>query len=272
MKKIGYALVCGFLLSGLSTHTQAQGILKRLKDKAAGVAERAAGDAVEKKVREKLGVGETASGNTASPGNSTPSSGRNNPANRGGAGLVTTPPDVKKNLKSAESSYQANSFAEARSSIQQAMLGVEMEIGKKILVSLPESVAGLKAQKETDQVTSTGWGWVGLTIYREYLEGDKQLRTTIANNTVWMAAVNMFLTNGTYAQQSNGEQKWKQTKVKGNKAVIEYDESSGYKLTVPIGQSSLIIWEGVNFANEQAMISAAESFDIAGIKTAFGEK
>lgn len=272
MKKISYVLVCGVLLSGLSTQTQAQGILKRLKDKAAGVAERAAGDVIEKKMRDKLGVGDGNAGNTAGPGSSSPSSGRNNPSNKGGAGLVTTPPDVKENLKSAETAYKASSFADARSSIQQAMLGVEMEIGKKILVSLPETVVGLKAQKETDQVTSTGWGWVGLTIYREYREGDKQLRTTIANNTVWMAAINMFLTNGTYAQQSNGDQKWKQTKVKGNKAVIEYDESSGYKLTVPIGQSSLIIWEGVNFANEQEMMSAAESFDIDGIKTAFGEK
>lgn len=272
MKKIVIVLICAFILPSLNHPAQSQGILKRLKEKAANAVENAAGDAIEKKVRDKLGVGNTGSGNGIEAGTNPSTSGKNNPTNKGGAGLISTPPNVKENLTSAETSYKAKSYAEARSSIQQAMLGVEMEIGKKILLSLPETVSGLKAEKASDQVTSTGWGWVGLTIYREYQEGDKQLRTTIANNTVWMAAVNSFLTNGTYAQQSNGEQKWKQIKVKDHKGVIEYDESSGYKITVPIGQSSLIIWEGVNFANEQEMINAAESFDITPIKTAFGEK
>ena len=94
----------------------------------------------------------------------------------------------------------------------------------------------------------------------------------MANNSAWMSAVNMYLANGGYAQQTNGQQNWKQTKVKGYRAVIEYDESSGYKLSVPLGQTSLIVWEGVNFASEQEMMSAANSFDIDGIKKMLGEK
>jgi hypothetical protein len=85
-----------------------------------------------------------------------------------------------------------------------------------------------------------------------------------------MSAVNMYLTNGNYA--TTGEQNWKQTKVKGYRGVIEYHESSGYKLSVPIGQSSLIVWEGINFASEQDMMNAATSFDIDGIKNKLGEK
>jgi hypothetical protein len=145
-----------------------------------------------------------------------------------------------------------------------------MEIGKKILVELPETVVGLKFTKEDDKVTSTGWGWVGLTIQREYVEGDKQLSITIANNSLWMSAINLYMTSG-YTQTSS-DQNWKQTKLKGNKAIIEYEERSGYKLTVPIGQSSLIIWEGVNFATEQEIMDAANSFDIDGIKKTLGEK
>ncbi|HEU5293031.1 MAG TPA: hypothetical protein VFU05_20440, partial [Cyclobacteriaceae bacterium] len=61
-------------------------------------------------------------------------------------------------------------------------------------------------------------------------------------------------------------------KVKGYKGIIEYNEGSGYKLTVPIGQSSLIVWEGVNFANEKEMMDAANAFDIDGIKKILGEK
>ena len=82
----------------------------------------------------------------------------------------------------------------------------------------------------------------------------------------------MYLANGGYAQNTNGQQNWKQTKVKGYRAVIEYNESSGYKLSVPVGQSSIIIFEGINFANEQEMMNAANQIDIDGIKKHLGEK
>src|SRR5690606_5513011 len=140
----------------------------------------------------------------------------------------------------AETSYKARNYGEARYAVQQAMLGVEMEIGKKVLEMMPASVSGLAKVEEADQVTRSGYGWFGLTIHREYLTGDKELRATVANNSAWMTAVNMYLANGGYQQTTNGEQNWKQTKVKGHKAIIEYDDSSGYKLSVPLGQTSLI--------------------------------
>ena len=75
-----------------------------------------------------------------------------------------------------------------------------------------------------------------------------------------------------YAQQTGGEQNWKQTKIKGLRAVIEYNESSGYKLSAPLGQTSLLIYEGINFANEQEFMKAAEQIDIDKIKKQLGEK
>lgn len=248
---------------------QAQGLMGKLKQKA----EQAAEDALEKKAKEKAGVnsgGNNSSGSSNS-GN-TNSGGGNNPTNKGGGGLVTTPPDVKENLSDAASAFKSKSYGDARYAVQQAMLGVEMEIGNKVLKSLPETVSNLPYEKESDKVTSTGWGWAGLTIEREYLKDDKQLRTTIANNSAWMSAVNMYLANGGYAQTTGGEQNWKQTKVKGHRAVIEYNESSGYKLSVPLGQTSLIVWEAVNFKSEQEVMTAANTFDIDGLKKTLGEK
>lgn len=261
-------LLLGIILCAVTLTVAGQGLVGKLKQKA----EQAAEKALEKKAKEKVGVDENNS-NTDGSGNSNSTGNNNgNPANKGGGGLVTAPPDVKQNLSDAESAFKGSNYGDARYAVQQAMLGVEMEIGNKVLKSLPETITGLPKNAEADKVTSTGWGWAGLTIQREYLKGDKQLRTTIANNSVWMASVNMYLANGGYAQQTNGQQNWKQTKVKGHRAIIEYDESSGYKLSVPLGQSSLIVWEGVNFASEQEMISAASAFDIDGIKNTLGEK
>jgi len=246
----------------------AQGLAAKLKQKAAQAAERA----LEKKAAEKAGLPTDQGSPNSGTGNSGSPSNSGNPSNKGGAGLISTPPDVKQNLADAETSYKSGSYGEARYAVQQAMLGVELEIGQKVLKSLPASVNGLAKQEAKDQVTSTGWGWAGLTIQREYLTGEKQLRTTVANNALWMSAINAYMANGGYAQQTNGEQNWKQVKVKGNKAIIEYDESSGYKLSVPLGQSSLIVFEGVNFATEQEMMTAANVFDIDGIKKMLGEQ
>lgn len=259
-------LIC-MAICGLALPISAQSLLKRIKQSVESAAEKK----IDKEINKKLG-------NDSSPNNPNQqnapdgSTNKNHPSNKGGAGLITTPPDVNANITNAETAFKANQYGESRYAIQQAMLGVEMEIGKKILTNMPNSVAGLTAQKDEDKVTSTGWGWAGLTIYREYLQGDKQLKATIANNSVWMNAVNLFLVNGAYGQTTNDEQKWKQTKLKGYKAVIEYDESSGYKLSVPIGQTSLLMFEGVNFGNETDLMTAANSFDIDGIKKTLGEK
>jgi hypothetical protein len=249
----------------------AQGLVGKLKQKASQAAE----NALDKKVGGKTGANDANqnTGNTVNNGGTSGSQNGSNPSNTTGGGLISTPPDVKQNLSDAETAYKSGSYGEARYAVQQAMLGVELEIGQKVLKSLPESVSGLNKRAEADQVTSTGWGWAGLTILREYVnEEEKLFRTTVANNSAWMSSVNMYLANSGYAQQTNGQQNWKQTKVKGYKAVIEFNEGSGYKLSVPIGQSSLIIWEAVNFATEQEVMAAASTFDIDGIKKMLGEQ
>ena len=73
-------------------------------------------------------------------------------------------------------------------------------------------------------------------------------------------------------QTSGEQQKWKQTKVQEEKAIIEYDASSGYKLSVPVGQTTLLVYEGINFSNEQDFMNAVNQIKIASIKEQLGEK
>jgi hypothetical protein len=255
----------------LTTHLSHGQLLNKVK----GKGEQKAGEAIDnlfggKKKKAQDQSTNTNGSNTLGGVNGTSG---NNPSNNGGGGLISTPPDVKQNLDDAEASYKKLSYGESRYAVQQAMLGVELEIGNKILKSLPETVTTLKKDESADQVTSTGYGWAGLTIQRHYNgDKDKQLRLNIANNAMWMSALNMYLSSGGYAQQTNGEQNWKQTKVKGHKAIIEYDQSSGYKLSVPLGQSSLIVFEGVNYASENDILASANAIDIDGIKKMLGEQ
>ena len=255
---VKFVLVAAVALSAGLGSASGQ-LLNKIKQKAANKLENAAD--------KKLGTGNNQQG----PANQGSSPGRNSPSNTEGGGLITTPPDVNQHIAEASSAYRSGNYGEARYAVQQAMLGVEMEIGNKVLQSLPESVSGLNKDASADKVTSTGFGWVGLTIQREYTDNKKEFRIMVANNSAWMSAVNMYMNSG-YAQTTGGEQNWKHTKVKEHRAIIEYSKGSGYKLSVPLGQSSLIIFEGVNFASEPDMMRAAETIDIDGIKRMLGEK
>jgi hypothetical protein len=231
-----------------------------------------------KKLKEKVNNAlntnsSTSSGQTTDNGNSTTSSG--SPTNTKGAGLTnTTPPDVNQQIADAEKSQAAGNYSDARYSIQQALMSIELQIGKQVLQSLPETVSGLQKDTTQNKVMSTQWGWNNLTIQSVYKKADQQMTVTIGNNSVYSGFVDMYFNNAMYMQtSSNGDkQNAKQTKVKGYKAVITYDESKGYTLLVPLGQSSLIVWECVNFATEQDVMNAANSFDIDGIKKMLGEQ
>jgi hypothetical protein len=267
-------LLCSLIALLCVSTGQAQGLLRKLKDKAESAVDKATDKAIDKKTDEAIygkdgNPNNNGGGSSGSGGSST--GGRNNPSNKGGGGLISTPPDVAENLNTADAAFKKASYGETRYAIQQAMLGVELQIGQNILKGLPETVAGLKKVAEEDQVTSTGWGWAGLTIQREWQEGDKQLRFAISNNAAWMQAINLYFNQVGYAQQTGGEQNWKQTKLKGYRAVIEYSDGSGYKLSVPLGQTSLLVFEGVNFATEQEMMNAANQIDIENIKKSLGE-
>src|SRR5262245_17005624 len=128
-------LVAGVLT--LATTGSAQ-VLNKLKNKS----EQKAGDAIDnlfsgKKKKEQSSNQNQGNGQNSDPNSQSKSNGNSNsnPSNKGGGGLISSPPDVKQNLADAEVAYKKNSYGEARYSVQQAMLGIELEIGNKILKS-----------------------------------------------------------------------------------------------------------------------------------------
>ena len=257
-------LLC-LLLPALAFQPAEAQVLRKIKQKA----EQITNKVIDKKVDEKLGT--TGNNEPVGPGNT---GGKGKSGNNAGEGLVTSPPDVNAALIDAEAAFKKNQYGDARFSVQQAMLGVEMMIGKEILKGLPDSIAPMKKDTTSDKVTSSGWGWVGLTMQRDYrqnIEKDpKELSFMLSNNAAWMQVINLYFSG--YAQSSGETQNWKQTRLKGYKAIIEYDKSSGYKLSIPIGQTSLLILEGVNFATEQEFMTACNAFDVDKIKAQLGEK
>lgn len=262
MKRIVFLLGSSFLLSfPQSGHAQ---FLKKLKEKA--------NNAVNKVADNKTTSATSNSNSTESQGTTTGSS--NSPVNKGGAGLKNTaPPDVTAAMDEANKSFSNQNYSDARYAVQQALVGIEIQLGHQLLKSLPDNVDGLQKDTAQDKVVSTQWGWNNMTIQRIYSDKkDKQCTITIGNNMFYAGLVNAYFGNA-YAVESNGkDQNVKQVKVQENKAIISYDESKGYSLIVPIGQSSMVVWECINFANEDEVMKTANAFNIDDIKKSMGEK
>ncbi len=264
MKKL-LPVFCVFGLLLFYTPSQAQ-FLKKLKQKVQQTTNKVIDKKVDDAVDNAVGIDDN-----SSPGSGTSSSGK--PTNKGGAGLKNTPPpDVKQQMTEAETAYQQNKYSDARYSIQQALIGVEIQLGRELLHSLPATVDGLPKDTTQDKVVSTQWGWSNMTIQRVYSGGkDKQITVNIGNSGLYAGLVNMYF-NSAYVQADASQQNVKQVKVKGYKAIIQYDDSKGYTLIAQLGQSSMIAWECINFADENEVMNAAGQFDIDGIKKTLGEQ
>lgn len=260
-----FTLFSAALMLGVE-NMHAQGFLNKLRDKAE--------DKAVKKVFGEDDKKTNSSSNSSTSGTSTSgtSSSTNNVQNTKGGGLDNSAPNVKENIKSAQDAFSSKNYSDARYAAKQAMMGVELEIGQNILKSLPDKVDGLSPVPDDDKVTSTGAGFAGLFITRNYQKDDKQFKVTVENNAVLLSSVNMYLDN-TYTQ-TNGQNKdkVKRTKFKNYRAIIQYDENSGYTLSVPFGQSSVLVMQGINYANETALMTAANQIDIDKIKSELGEK
>ncbi len=267
MKRVLY--FCLLLAAVMFTNTaQPQGFLKKIKDKVSKSVDKAIGNEAEK----KAGLPPDSEGSTNNSTAGSPSSGK--PSNKGGGGLSNTePPDVKVQMAEAETAHSAKNYSDARYSLQQALMGVEIQLGRQILKSLPATSVALNADTLQDKVMSTQWGWSNLSIQRVYKNGaDKQMTITIGNAGIYAGLYSMYFANAGMMEANGNKQNFKQVRVKGNKAVIQYDDSKGYTLAVSLGQTSMIVWECINFANEQEVMTAANGFDIDGIKKMLGEQ
>jgi len=204
------------------------------------------------------------------PDNSSNNTNRAN--NTRGSGLKLAPPDVLANISDARSSLDSKSYSQVRFSIQEAMRGVELQIGEQVLASFPEDVSGLDYFDDQDQILTSGVGFAGLNIGRNYGADDQQLEVLINNNSVMVSSINAYMTNPAYMQsgQSDGTE-YKRTTVQGNKALIEYSDYSGYQLSVPLGQSTLFIMKFINFESEDTVMAASDEFDLSAIKSMLGE-
>ena len=251
---------CFILACVVSYDVEAQGLMNRVKS------------AAKDKAADAIFGNRGNSGSSSESGDNVPSEegGRpGRPGNNTSGGLITTPPDVEKNLASAESAFGSKKYGEARHALQQAIVGIEMEMGNKVMADLPKKINGIDYIEESDKVASTGMAFSGLTVFREYYNDEQAVDITVATNAAWLSSANMDLTNPAY---SSGQENMKAVTIQDFRGVLEFSEYDGYKLSVPLGQSSIAIITLVNMADEAAVMKVANEFDLVKIQQQLGDK
>jgi hypothetical protein len=189
-----------------------------------------------------------------------------------GGGLSQEVPDVVRSISDADLAVNAGKYIDARSSVRNALWGVELEIGQNVLKSLPQSVGSLQYDSNDDQVSSAGIGFVGLIIERVYRgSNDMELKASVGNDSAVLGLAGLYLTDGLYVQ-STDETNLKQIRFQDHRASIQYTDYEGYTITVPFGQSSMFVLKGVNYDSENDFMAAANAFDISKIKKELGEQ
>ncbi|MEM8523643.1 MAG: hypothetical protein AAGG68_03315 [Bacteroidota bacterium] len=241
----------------ISESAQAQVNLRKLRQKA----ERAIDKAVDKAIDKELGLDRGNNSSTNSTNNS------DNPS-AAGRGTKLTPPDVSQHIADANTAVASKNYTNAKFEIQQAILGVELEIGYKILENLPSTVNSMSFDENNDQVSSSGYGFVGFTVGRSYEGNNKVLNFSVVSNNVLISAYSSMMTNASYSS-SEGEQKT--VNIDGNRGVLRF-ENGNYELGIPLGQTSIIVFDCDGFADENEVLNAAKLFKINEIKQLLGEQ
>ena len=262
MKKLILLILCTFFFAGIQCYAQSNWV-KKAKEKLEKKGDKAIDDLFGGKKNEDQS-GNTNGGNTPSGNNGIGNRSSGVPGERD-----NTPPPVNGSIKDAKEALASSDYSDTRYFIQQALWGIEYELGKQVLKNMPATLGSAKSEKENDVITSAGFGFVGLNISRTYEDNDLYLRAQLVNGSAISSSYNMVLSNPGLYNSSDSD--YKTTRVNGYKAVIEYT-SRGYNVAIPFGQSSAFVLETSGFQTEQEAVSAAEKFDIDEFKKVLGEQ
>ena len=256
-------LVTFFLMAGIH-HVQAQGFLKKAKEKLQQKGNEAIDGLFEKKDDSGSNTGNQSGGGQGVPDNS------GNTRNASGRTVERkmTPPDVNRNIGDAKSAMDGSNYSDARYAIHQAILGIEIELGEKILESMPSSIGDMSSDEENDEIYATGIGFVGLNIAREFSNDESWGKASVVNSSVMLSGYNVMINNAAY---STGSDDHKIIRIGDYRAVMEY-QSNGYTIAIPFGQSSLFMLELEEFFSESEAESLAKEFDIDLFKQILGEQ
>ena len=172
-------------------------------------------------------------------------------------------PDINKNIEEAISSYQSDSYSASRHATQQALVGVQLEIGNKLLTTLPKSVNNIDYNPDEDGVVSVGSGFIGMDINRLYENDDSRISLHIvSNNGLVMSGAKASLAS---VSMASSDDDYKVITVQGYKVLLEIEEDS-FQISIPLGETTLFGLDCNACQTESDVTEAINAFDLKEIE------
>src|SRR3569832_747009 len=146
--------------------------------------------------------------------------------------------DFNKAMATAKASYSAGKLEDAHFALQQAMQEVDLTNGKEVLKLLPPKMDAMETRAKDDNVASNV-GFIGATIHRAYVKGNRKADISIISNSPLIGMTNAVL-NTPLLGGMISDGKNKTVKVQGYKARLEKQQGSAsdknsYELQIPLG-------------------------------------
>jgi len=172
--------------------------------------------------------------------------------------------DFDKNLASARTSYSSGDLENSRFAMEQMLRDLDIAIGKEIVKLLPATLANLKVDEKSDNVSGSGFG---LVIHRTYGADPKAASLDIVNNSPLINSLNAMLNMPLIGGMMHDENQ-KQVKIQGYKSMLNrtVDSESGktsYELQIPMNNTLVTL--KIADTNEGEITQAANTLPLSKI-------
>ena len=172
--------------------------------------------------------------------------------------------DFKSYITTARSSYAAGKLEDAHFALQQAMLELDIMIGKEVLKLLPARMDTLNVNTKDDNVTGN-MSFVGATIHRSYGASNKA-EIEIINNSPMLGTLNTLLNTPMLGGMMRDENN-KTVKVQGYKARLEKQDNGAekptYILNLPL--NSALVTFTIRGSSENEILTLANTIPMQQI-------
>jgi hypothetical protein len=174
--------------------------------------------------------------------------------------------EVSPKLDEALSAYNEGSLDDARFALEQALVEIDIAIGKLILEELPKELNSMHYQPDEDDVTGTSSNFAGLFVNRFYGDTSENAEIQIISDSPLLAGVNAILAMPAILTGADPNQK--RIKVDGYKALLQKNEEGNgaitYDIQIPF-EKSLLSFSCRGVENENEVIEMVNLIPVGKI-------
>ena len=165
--------------------------------------------------------------------------------------------DVLTTIDEAVKQYKSGDYAGAVSNLDYASQLVRQKKSERMKDLLPEPLVGWQANPASAQTLGTAVFGGGVTVSRDYKNGDAAVSIEIVSDSPVLQSVMMMLNNPMFAGSSGGSLKT----IKGQRAIVKYDDKGqNGEINIVVAGRFMITVKG-NHVDLNTLVEYSETID-----------